>query len=142
MRRRAAILAGILACASAVPSAAQDSLPPAPFAYRQLADPAAEAEARELMHELRCVTCQGQSIADSDAAMAGDMRHQVRTRIAAGDSAEEVRAWLTERYGAYISYDPAFSRLTWPLYAVPLMFVLLAGWVIGRRLAKPARPRA
>jgi len=141
VRRCAAILA-LTACASAVPLAAQDSLPPAPFAYRQLDDPAAEAEARELMHELRCVTCQGQSIADSDAAMAGDMRHQVRTRIAAGDSAEEVRAWLTERYGTYISYDPAFSALTWPLYAIPLMFVLLAGWVIRRRLARPAQPRA
>ena len=135
------LLAALLACAPAVPSAAQDTLPPAPFAYRQLDDPSAEAEARALMHTLRCVTCQGQSIADSDAAMAGDMRHEVRSRIAAGQSADEVRTWLVERYGEYISYEPSIGRLTWPLYAIPVLLALLAGWIVWRRIARsPAGP--
>jgi cytochrome c-type biogenesis protein CcmH len=68
----------------ASPAAAQDLLPPAPYAYKQLPDPDQEARAQALMETLRCLKCQSQSIADSDAPMAGDMRHQVRTRIAAG----------------------------------------------------------
>mgnify|MGYP002789231395 FL=1 len=78
-------LAVLLAALVAVPLAGQDALPPAPYAYQQLEDPAQEARAMELMHSLRCLKCQSQSIADSDAPMAGDMRHQVRTRIAAGE---------------------------------------------------------
>ena len=68
-----------------VPLLAQSSLPPADYAYRQLPDPRQEAEARALMETLRCLVCQGQSIADSDADMAGDMRALVRERIAAGE---------------------------------------------------------
>ena len=73
----------------AVPAAAQTGVPPAPYAYRQLDDPELEAKAQALMETLRCLKCQSQSIADSDAPMAGDMRHQVRTRIAAGESPEQ-----------------------------------------------------
>ena len=118
----------------ALPAAAQDSLPPAPYAYRQLDDPALEAQAHELMQTLRCLTCQSQSIADSDAPMAGDMRHQVRSRIAAGDEPEAVRAWLIERYGDYISYKPEVSATTWPLFAIPLVLLALALLIIRRRL--------
>ena len=75
------------------PLAAQQSMPPAPYAYTQLEDPALEAEATALMETLRCLKCQSQSINDSDAPMAGDMRHQVRSRLLAGDSPDEVRAW-------------------------------------------------
>mgnify|MGYP000117869649 CR=1 FL=1 len=108
----------------------------APLANVQLADPQDEAEAQELMEELRCLTCQSQSIADSDAPMAGDMRHQVRSRIAAGESPEEVRAWLVERYGDYVTYRPGLGAATWPLYALPLLFVLVAGILLARRLGR------
>jgi cytochrome c-type biogenesis protein CcmH len=118
------------------PALAQDSLPPAPYAYQQLEDPALEAEAQELMQTLRCLKCQSQSIADSDAPMAGDMRHQVRTRIAAGEDPEAVRAWLVERYGDYVSYKPTVSATTWPLFAVPAVLVLLALLVLRRRLRR------
>ena len=120
----------------AVPLAAQDAMPPAPYAYRQLDDPAQEAKARELMHTLRCLKCQSQSIADSDAPMAGDMRHQVRTRIAAGEDPEAVRAWLVARYGDYVSYTPRMTSATWPLFAVPLVIVVLAGLTIARRMRR------
>lgn len=120
------------------PLAAQDSMPPAPLAYQQLEDPAQEAAAQDLMETLRCLKCQSQSIADSDAPMAGDMRHQVRTRIAAGESPEAIRAWLIERYGDYVSYAPEVSRTTWPLFAVPLILLILAGFILWRRLRRNA----
>jgi len=123
----------------AAPLAAQDSLPPAPYAYRQLDDPKLEAQAQELMETLRCLKCQSQSIADSDAPMAGDMRSQVRQRIAAGEDPEKIRAWLVERYGDYVSYSPRVTALTWPLFAVPLLLLVLAVLLLGRRLGGKGR---
>jgi cytochrome c-type biogenesis protein CcmH len=120
----------------AVPLAAQDSLPPAPYAYQQLEDPEQEQSAMELMHSLRCLTCQSQSIADSDAPLAGDMRHQVRSRILAGEDPEAIRAWLIERYGDYVSYDPQISSTTWPLFAIPLGLLLIAAWILRSRLGR------
>ncbi|MFM7377459.1 MAG: cytochrome c-type biogenesis protein [Erythrobacter sp.] len=120
----------------AVPLAAQDSMPPAPYAYNQLADPEMEAKASALMHTLRCLKCQSQSIADSDAPMAGDMRHQVRARILAGESPDQIRRWLIARYGDYVSYEPEVSSTTWPLFAVPLLVILIVAGVLLRRLGR------
>lgn len=120
----------------ALPLAAQDSMPPAPYAYTQLDDPRLEAEASALMHTLRCIKCQSQSIADSDAPMAGDMRHQVRSRILAGESPAEIRRWLIARYGDYVSYEPEVSSTTWPLFAVPLLVILIVAGVLLRRLGR------
>ena len=132
MRAVLAFLAAILA----IPLAAQDALPPAPYAYTQLDDPAQEAAAVELMETLRCLKCQSQSIADSDAPMAGDMRHQVRSRIAAGEEPEVIRQWLIERYGDYVSYEPRITSSTWPLFAVPLLLVLIAGALLWSRVGR------
>ena len=132
---RARLLAAALLALSA-PAAAQDLLPPAPYAYRQLEDPAQEAQAKALMETLRCLKCQSQSIADSDAPMAGDMRHQVRSRIAAGEEPEAVRAWLVERYGDYVSYKPTVSSTTWPLFAIPLVLLGVAVLIVVRRLGR------
>jgi cytochrome c-type biogenesis protein CcmH len=116
------------------PATAQDLLPPAPFAYRQLDDPVQEAKAQALMETLRCLKCQSQSIADSDAPMAGDMRHQVRSRIARGEEPEAVRAWLIERYGGYVSYKPQVTAATWPLFVIPLVLLVLALLILRGRL--------
>jgi len=125
----------------ASPSAlAQDSLPAAPYANRQLDDPALEARAQALMETLRCLKCQSQSIADSDAPMAGDMRNQVRERIAAGEQPEAIRAWLIERYGDYVTYTPRVRALTAPLFAAPLIFLAIAALLLRRRFRK-ARAR-
>jgi cytochrome c-type biogenesis protein CcmH/NrfF len=121
---------------AAVPLSAQDLLPPAPYAYRQLDDPALEAKAQELMETLRCLKCQSQSIADSDAPMAGDMRQLVRTRIAAGEDPEAIRAWLIERYGDYVSYAPDVKPITWPLWGAPIILVLLAAFLAKGRFAR------
>ena len=132
------LLAGLLMALAALPLAAQQTLPPAPYAYRQLDDPAQEAQAQELMETLRCLTCQSQSIADSDAPMAGDMRHQVRIRIAAGEEPDEIRDWLMQRYGDYVSYEPVMSASTWPLFAIPLLLALIAAAIFWRRFRKRA----
>jgi cytochrome c-type biogenesis protein CcmH/NrfF len=121
------------------PALAQQGLPPAPYAYTQLQDPAKEAEARALMETLRCLQCQGQSIADSDAPIAGDMRHQVRQRIAAGEEPEAIRAWLVERYGDYVSYAPRVTATTWPLYAAPLLLLVLAAVLLRRRFSRGSK---
>ena len=120
----------------AIPALGQDSMPPAPYAYNQLDDPRLEAEATALMHTLRCLKCQSQSIADSDAPMAGDMRHQVRSRILAGESPDQIRGWLIDRYGDYVSYEPEVSATTWPLFAAPVLLLLVVGGVLLRRLGK------
>ncbi len=132
--KRAAFLA--LALVMAAPSAAQDSLPPAPYAYTELPDPAQEAQALHLMQTIRCLTCQSQSVADSDAQMAGDMRHLIRTRIAAGETPDQVRDWLVERYGDYISYEPTVSSTTWPLFAGPIVLLLLGAVILWGRLGR------
>tara|TARA_A100001391_G_scaffold83369_1_gene54636 strand:+ start:280 stop:687 length:408 start_codon:yes stop_codon:yes gene_type:complete len=131
-------LVSSIVLALAIPLAAQQSMPPAPYAYRQLDDPAQEAAAQDLMETLRCLTCQSQSIADSDAPMAGDMRHQVRIRIAAGESPGEIRSWLMQRYGDYVSYKPEVSSTTWPLFAIPLLLVLVVGVVLLGRFRRRA----
>jgi cytochrome c-type biogenesis protein CcmH len=122
----------------AVPAMAQDSLPPAPYAYKQLDDPKLEAKAQALMETLRCLTCQSQSIADSDASIAGDLRNEVRTRILRGEQPEAIRRWLMGRYGDYISYKPEVSATTWPLFAIPLALLVLAAFIVRRRLGARA----
>ena len=125
-----------LVLALALPVTAQQSMPPAPYAYRQLDDPAQEQAAQELMETLRCLKCQSQSIADSDAPMAGDMRHQVRIRIAAGESPGDIRSWLMQRYGDYVSYKPRLDSATWPLFALPLLLVAGAALALWRRFGR------
>ena len=120
----------------AAPLLAQDRMPPAPYAYQQLEDPKLEAKARELMETIRCLQCQSQSVGDSDAQIAGDMRHEIRTRIAAGESPDEVRDWLIERYGDYVSYEPRVSATTWPLFAIPLLLLIVAVSIVARRMRR------
>lgn len=129
-------LPALFLMALVVPAAAQDKLPPAPYAYRQLQDPAKEAAAKALMESLRCLQCQGQSIADSDAPIAGDMRNQVRLRIEQGEDPEAIRAWLVERYGDYVSFKPRIDGLTWPLFAAPLALLLIAALLLRKRFGR------
>lgn len=136
MRRFAPALALALALLAGHPALAQDRLPPAPLAYKQLADPALEEKAAALMHELRCLVCQGQSIADSDAPLAGDMRHEVRTKIAAGESPDAIRDWLIARYGNWVTYDPPFDAVTALLWIGPLAFLLAGLWLARGRFAR------
>jgi cytochrome c-type biogenesis protein CcmH len=130
--KRAVILAALIL---ASPALADSNLPPAYWANRQLPDARQEAKAEALMEELRCLVCQGQSIADSDAEIAGDMRDLVRRRIAAGEKPASVRAWLIARYGSWISYRPTAEPAAWPLWFAPVALLLIGGFLIRRRIA-------
>jgi len=125
------LLIAAIALAAAAPLLAQSTLPAAEYANTQLPDPKQEAKARALMETLRCLVCQGQSIADSNADMAGDMRALVRKRIAAGEDPESIRHWLVERYGDWVTYEPPLSVRTGPLWALPIL-LLGAGLVLAR----------
>jgi len=125
--------------ALATPAFADSNLPPSYWAYRQIPDAKQEAKAQELMQEIRCLVCQGQSIADSDAELAGDMRDLVRRRIAAGEKPEHIRAWLIERYGDWISYRPSAKPIAWPLWAAPIILLIFGGAVAAGRLRRKRR---
>ena len=133
MKRLMLILALMLAPLGFSALHADDSMPAAPYAYLQLDDPAQEAKAQALMETIRCLTCQSQSIADSDASLAGDMRSQIRERIAAGEEPEHIREWLVQRYGDYITYSPRVTTLTWPLFAAPLVILAAAAVLLRKR---------
>ncbi|MCC6477610.1 cytochrome c-type biogenesis protein CcmH [Sphingorhabdus sp.] len=128
----------LLSCAlalSVMPLSAQQG-PPPPLANRQLADPAQEARALELMQRLRCIQCQGQSIHDSDAPIAAAMRHEVRERIKAGQSEAEIESWLIERYGDWISFTPPASGGGLVLWLLPVLLLGGAALVARGRFAK------
>ncbi len=129
----------ILSLVLAQPLLADSNLPPAHWADRQLPDPKQEAKAEALMEQIRCLVCQGQSIADSDAELAGDMRDLVRRRIAAGEKPSDIRAWLVQRYGSWISYRPTGEPATWPLWLAPLGLLLVGAWLMHKRINAKVR---
>ena len=106
-----------------------------------MADPAKEARARELSKELRCMVCQNQSIDDSEAPLARDLRLLVRERISAGDSDRQVIDFLVARYGEFVLLKPRLNEHTLVLWLTPPLALLLGGfalWRLGRRKANPA----
>ena len=119
------ILAIVIALLSVAP-VAQASPPP----DEQLSDAGLETRARGLYRELRCVVCQSQSIDESNAALAADMRVKVRERLLAGDSDAEVRAWVRERYGDYVLMSPPFQANTLFLWLLPIIALIGGGAVL------------
>ncbi|MCA0400574.1 MAG: cytochrome c-type biogenesis protein CcmH [Proteobacteria bacterium] len=105
----------------------------------QLPDPAQEARARRLSAELRCLVCQNQSIDDSDAALAGDLRRLVRERIKAGDDDAMIRAFLVSRYGEFVLLKPPFSSATLLLWGLPIG-ALMIGLFAASRLFSRQQP--
>ena len=103
----------------------------------QLPDPAQEARARALFQEVRCVVCQNESIDDSDAEIARDLRMLVREQVAAGRSDEEVKDFLVERYGDFVLFRPRFSGLNLVLWLAPFAILLAAGaFLLARARAR------
>jgi cytochrome c-type biogenesis protein CcmH len=92
-----------------------------------LADPAQEAQARTIMKDLRCLVCQNQSIEESDADMAADLRRVVRERVLAGDTGDQVHTFMVTRYGDWILMRPPVNERTWFLWLMPLILLLLGG---------------
>ena len=107
-----------------------------------LKDPALEARARVVSKQLRCVQCQNETIDESNAEIARDMRLLVRERITAGDSNDAIMAYMTSRYGDYVRLQPRFMPATYLLWFGPLVVLLLGAWAARRRLAQRIEPPA
>jgi len=105
----------------------------------RLADPALEARARSLSKELRCLVCQNQSIDESNADLAHDLRQLLRQRLVSGDTDQQVLDYLTARYGVFVLLDPPFAPLTWLLWLTPPALVLGGGGLLLLR-ARGRRP--
>ena len=106
----------------------------------KLEDPALEERARRISRDLRCVVCQNQSIDDSSAPLARDLRLLIRERLLAGDSNEEAIAYVVERYGDFVLLKPPFQGDTYLLWLGPALIVLTGGALVFyyyRRILKP-----
>ncbi|HEU0225094.1 MAG TPA: cytochrome c-type biogenesis protein [Steroidobacteraceae bacterium] len=137
MARLAAILVAALI---ALPASAIDT-------GQAFDDPAQQQRYERLIRELRCLVCQNQSIADSNATLASDLRREVRDMIESGRGDDEIRAFMTERYGDFVLYEPPMAPRTWLLWLAPALLLLggigVTGMVVLRRArAAKANPAA
>lgn len=123
----AALAAGLLGAAGSADDPAD-----------RLSNPAQEARARSLFRELRCVVCQNESIDDSQAEIAGDIRKIVRTQIAAGQSDKQVIAYLVQRYGEFVLLKPTLTPGNLALWLTPFVVVLLGGGYLWIKSRQPA----
>ena len=131
MRRPAAMIA---ACLLAWQALAVDT-------GQAFEDPAMQERYEQLIRELRCLVCQNQTIADSNAALASDLRREVRELLLAGRSDDDIRTFMTERYGDFVLYSPPVAPRTWLLWAAPALLLaggLGAAAVVIRRRARAA----
>ena len=129
MERLAAVLCALVCLAAAADPA------------ERLADPVQEARARHILQETRCLVCQGQSIDDSDADLAHDLRHIIRAQVAAGRSNAEIRGFLVSRYGEFVLLRPPFSLSNALLWGAPFAVGLLGlGLLIFRGKSRAPAP--
>ena len=103
------------------------------------ADPVRQGRYERLIHELRCVQCQNVTIADSNVGLAADLRRQIREMIGAGQSDEQIRRFMTERYGDFVLYDPPLRPRTYFLWAAPALLLALAVGIVGRAAVRRSR---
>jgi cytochrome c-type biogenesis protein CcmH len=122
LRALVAMFAGLLCMAAAADPA------------DRLSDPAQEARARAIFADVRCLVCQNESIDDSEADLASDLRHVVRDQVKAGRSNAEIKRFLTDRYGEFVLMTPAFSWLNLALWAGPFLVVVLGAGLLLTRL--------
>jgi cytochrome c-type biogenesis protein CcmH len=122
-------LALALLLPAALPAHAQAASDPAPLQFQ---DAAEEARFQALTHELRCVMCQNQSLADSNAQIAHDLRREVLELMRQGKSDDEIVAFLVQRYGEFVRYRPAMEPSTWLLWFGPALLLLGGGVVVAR----------
>ena len=101
-----------------------------------LADPALEARARVIGAQLACVVCQGETIDESNAEIAGDMRVLVRQRITQGETNDQIIGYMVSRYGDYVRLNPRFMPRTYLLWFGPFVILLIGAFVVARRLRR------
>jgi cytochrome c-type biogenesis protein CcmH len=101
-------------------------------------DPVLQARYEHINRELRCLVCQNQTIADSNATLAQDLRKEVREMIAAGKTDDEIRTFMIERYGDFVLYRPRMTASNFLLWAAPVLLLLLGGFIGIRYIRKQA----
>jgi cytochrome c-type biogenesis protein CcmH len=134
--RRLLTAAALLALLTTQAGAVQD---PA----EMLKNPAQEARAEQIGSQIRCVVCQNESVEDSGADLARDMRAIIRERVVAGDTDQQVIAWLVARYGSFLLLKPPLSRVTLLLWGTPFLGLVIGGlaaWLGRRRLGAAPSP--
>jgi cytochrome c-type biogenesis protein CcmH len=122
-------LLALLFLLMALPVAAIDPLP--------FADRAEEVRFQDLVRELRCLVCQNQNLADSDATLAKDLRAEVFELMRSGKSDTEIKTFLTDRYGDFVLYKPPVKPGTWVLWFGPLLVLVIGFWIARRLMRKP-----
>ena len=123
MKGTTRILAGLILSAAAAVASGIDSQP-------AFSDPTLQTRYEQLTHELRCLVCQNETVADSNADLAADFRRQIHDMVAAGKSDAEIRAYMVERYGNFILYKPPLETGTWLLWAGPFVLLLIGLFVV------------
>jgi cytochrome c-type biogenesis protein CcmH len=119
---------------SAAPQAALPS--PAPQALPMADDPVLEAEVLRIAHELRCLVCQNETIAASNADLAVDLRAQIRSQLKAGRSEREILDYMVARYGDFVLYRPPLKPTTWLLWGGPFVLLAAMAWWLARTLRR------
>jgi len=122
--------------AAATPSVSQPIANPRPLEFR---DPAEEARFRALTEQLRCVMCQNQSLADSNALIAQDLRREVLGMIRQGKSDEQIKQYLVARYTDFVLYQPRVAPTTWLLWFGPLLLLAAGAVVVARIVGRHGR---
>ena len=107
-------------------------------AEKAFEDPALQARYEHINRELRCLVCQNQTIADSNATLAQDLRKEVREMIADGKTDDEIRTFMIERYGDFVLYRPRMTASNFLLWAAPVLLLLLGGFIGIRYIRKQA----
>lgn len=110
------------------------------YAEREFSDPQQKEIFDELVAELRCLVCQNQNIADSNAELAQDLRREVHTMLVRGDSKKQIIDFMVERYGEFVLYRPLFSAKTLVLWLGPFIFFLVGVLLIWQQARKPRPP--
>jgi cytochrome c-type biogenesis protein CcmH len=114
-------------CVLAVPALAQE-------------DPGLEKRVTALAHELRCLVCQNQTLADSNAPLAVDLRNQIREQLKAGKTERDVVDFMVARYGDFVLYRPPFKASTVALWLGPFVLLALGAWILYRRVSRRRAP--
>lgn len=137
MRTRLAILLCALLCGGAALAQVQAEKPPIALDAQQ------EARLARLLPDLRCLVCQNESLADSQAPLAQDLRYEIRGLLAKGASDTQVKKYLTDRYGEFVLYRPRVELKTWLLWFGPLLLLAIGMMLVygySRRRSAPAAP--
>jgi cytochrome c-type biogenesis protein CcmH len=134
-------LAFAFAGAGATASAAGASAAPpgSVDAYGELRDPTLQGRFERITHDLRCLVCQNESIADSNVELAADLRRQVREMLVAGESDDAIFRFMTDRYGEFVRFNPPLEPKTWLIWGAPFIMLVLGAAIVVRIVRQRSR---